>query len=56
MKIIKEIKEQYAYLWWWMLSQGTVLAAVIVNLFSATLFAIMMAILHFFVKWYDKFR
>jgi hypothetical protein len=53
---MSKLKDQYNYLWWWMLEQGIFISAVLVNLFSASIFAIAMAILHIFVKWYDKFR
>jgi hypothetical protein len=54
MNLIKELKEQYAYLWWWLLDKGTVIAWSIVNFFLATIVAIVLAALYFFLKWYSK--
>ena len=53
---MKNLKEQYAYLWWWFLDKGLFISTIIINLFAASIFSIAMVILHFFVKWYDKFR
>jgi hypothetical protein len=50
----KEIKEQYAYVWWWLLENGIVVSTIIVNAFLATIFAVVMSALYFFVRWYSK--
>jgi hypothetical protein len=54
MKIFKEIKEQYDYLWWWLLEQGTLVSMLIVNSFFFMLFAVSLGILYVFLKWYAK--
>ena len=54
MKIIKELKEQYAYLWWWLLENGIFVATILVNFVLATIFAIAMAALIFYLKWFGR--
>jgi hypothetical protein len=54
MKIFKELEEQYAYLWWWLLNQGLVVATIIVNVFIASVFAMCMVALVFFIKWFSR--
>jgi len=54
MKWIKELKEQYAYVWWWLLENGIFIATIIVNFFLAAIFAIAMGLLYFFLRWYSK--
>jgi hypothetical protein len=54
MKFIKELKEQYAYVWWWLLENGIIIATIVVNFLSAIIFAIVMGILYFFLKWFGK--
>jgi len=51
MKIVKEIKEQYAYLWWWMLNQGIFISTILVNTFMFAIFTVSMACLYFLMKW-----
>lgn len=53
MKLIKEIKEQYAYLWWWLLNQGIPIAGVLVLLFLGGIFIMCMVAFAFFLKWLD---
>lgn len=48
------LKEQYKTLWNWLLAKGLFIAAVIINFFLATIFAIMMVALYYFTKWWDK--
>jgi len=54
MKIFKEIKEQYNYLWWWMLEQGIIVSTILVNSFLFMIFAVGMGILMLFLKWYTR--
>jgi len=50
MKIVKEIKEQYAYLWWWMLNQGIVISTLLVNSFLFVIWVVVMAIFYFVMR------
>lgn len=50
------MKEQYRTLWNWLLNKGLLTAALIINFFTVTLFAVAMVGLHYFVKWWDHFR
>ena len=54
MKIFKEIKEQYMYLWWWLLSQGIVVATIFVEFFLISIFAVTMTVFYFLMKWLSK--
>jgi hypothetical protein len=51
MKIVKELKEQYAYVWWWLLNQGTFVATLIVNTFLFLVWLFFMVIFYFVMKW-----
>jgi hypothetical protein len=51
MKIVKELKEQYAYLWWWLLNQGVFVASFIVNSFLFVIWFAIMLIFYFVMKW-----
>lgn len=51
MRIVKEIKEQYAYLWWWLLNQGIIISALLVNSFLFTIWIAVMCVFYFVMKW-----
>jgi hypothetical protein len=51
MKIFKEIKEQYVYLWWWMLEQGIIISALLVNSFLFAIWVAIMTCFYFVMKW-----
>lgn len=48
------LKREYYTLWNWLLNKGLLIATIIVNFVTATIFAIAMVILHYFMKWWDK--
>jgi hypothetical protein len=50
----KEIKEQYAYLWWWLLDNGLFVATIIVNFFMLAIFTVSMTVFYFALKWFSK--
>jgi len=54
MKIFKEIEEQYAYVWWWLLNQGLIVSTILVNSFLFAIFTVAMAMLYFFMKWISR--
>lgn len=54
MKLIKDIKEQYTYLWWWLLENGLFIATLLVNTFLISVFLFTMSLLYMFVRWYSK--
>lgn len=54
MKLFKEIEEQYAYLWWWLLNQGLFVATIFVNTFMIVIFTICMFVLVFFIRWFGR--
>jgi hypothetical protein len=51
MKIVKELKEQYAYLWWWLLSQGIFISTILVNTFMLFIFVFAMTAFYFVMRW-----
>ena len=54
MKIVKEIKEQYAYLWWWFLEQGIFLSALIINSFLFVVWLMAMGVFVFLMRWLSR--
>jgi hypothetical protein len=53
-KFFKELGEQYDYTWWWLLEQGMIFSAIIVNALFLTIFTIVMGFLILFLKWMGK--
>jgi hypothetical protein len=53
-KFFREIEEQYVWLWWWLLDQGMIIATILVNTFFISIFALVMALLVLFLKFYGR--
>ena len=44
------LREEYHTLWNWLLDRGTILATFIINFFLATIVALVLVALHFYLK------
>jgi hypothetical protein len=51
MKLVKEIREQYAWLWWWLLDQGLFISTILVNVFMLAIFLVAMTAFYFIMRW-----
>ena len=49
------LREEYNTLWNWLLDRGTILATFIINFFLATIVALVLVTLHFYLKLWGKY-